>query len=103
MKPIPLPWLATVLMALALVGSVALTLETLWGQAGWPRHRALTHEVNAILEENAQLARTLETLKREIAAQAERPEVQEALVRDLLGYVRPQDVVVRLEGERQAG
>jgi cell division protein FtsB len=99
MKARSLFWLATLLMALTAVGSVAVSLETLWGQAGWPNHRALAHEVDAILLENAQLSRTLDTLKREIAAQAERPEVQEALVRDLLGYVRPQDVIVRLEGE----
>lgn len=85
-------------MATSALASVVLTLDTLWGQAGWPRHRILHHEVQSILEENRKLSGKLDTLKREIAAQAERPEVQEALVRDLLGYVRDDDIIVRLDG-----
>jgi cell division protein FtsB len=75
---------------------MAIAADTLWGPSGWPRHRALATEVAAITQENAELTAQLALLHREIAAQAERPEVQEALVRDLLGYVRAHDVVVRL-------
>lgn len=80
--------------------SMAIAADTFWGSSGWPRHRALAIEVDAITRENTELAATLETINREIAAQSERPEVQEALVRDLLGYVRADDVVVRLENSQ---
>lgn len=94
----PLRWLASIVMVLAATASIAITLETLWGSAGWPRHRLLEEEVAQVVAENAALTASLEALMRQIAAQAERPEVQEALVRDLLGYVRPGDVIVRIEG-----
>lgn len=92
-----LKWLSLCLMVLVGAASLAITLETLWGSAGWPRHRLLSQEVAAVVADNAALTTSIEKLMRQIAAQAERPEVQEALVRDLLGYVRPEDVIVRIE------
>lgn len=86
--------------ALSVAAALSIALDTLWGQAGWPRHQALAAEVAAIETENAQLAETLRAITREIAAQKERPEVQEALVRDLLGYVRPHDLIVTIDPDK---
>lgn len=97
-----LRWLILSLMVLTAAASVAITLETLWGNAGWPRHRLLAEEVQAVAAENAALSASYDVLMRQIAAQAERPEVQEALVRDLLGYVRPNDVIVRIDAPTAA-
>jgi cell division protein FtsB len=83
--------------ALSVAASLSIALDTLWGQAGWPRHQALAAEVAAIEAENAELSETLRAITREIAAQEARPEVQEALVRDLLGYVRPHDLIVTVD------
>ena len=42
----------------------------------------------------------VEELRAAIEAIRERPEVQEATVRDELGYVRPGEVVLELDSER---
>lgn len=95
MQPQRLAVQALTLLALAAAGGIL--ADTIFGEAGWPRRQALVGEVHTIMADNAQLTLQLESLRREVAAQAARPEVQEALVRDLLGYVRPHDVVVRLD------
>lgn len=75
--------------------SAALTVETIRGPEGWPRRAALTLEVDNVGRDIAALEAQVRALQRQIVAERERPEVQEDLVRDLLGYVRPQDVVLR--------
>jgi cell division protein FtsB len=88
--------LAVTLLVLVSCAALALLADALWGPSGWPKHMALSAEVEAITSENEGLSAQLVILKRQIAAQSERPEVQEALVRDLLGYVRPDDVVLHM-------
>lgn len=78
-------------MAAAAYGS----LDTLWGPDGLPRRRALQADLARIAAENDALQAQLDQLRREIVAQKERPEVQEALVRDVLGYVRPKEIVLQ--------
>lgn len=72
-----------------------MTVETVRGAEGWPRRAALSDEVHNVARDIVSLEAQVKRLQREIVAERERPEVQEALVRDLLGYVRPQDVVLR--------
>lgn len=93
--PAWLRWLLRLSLLVDAVLSVALTVETIRGAEGWPRRAALSAEVDNVARDIAGLETQVRTIQREIVAERERPEVQEALVRDLLGYVRPQDVVLR--------
>lgn len=82
-----------------LVGAASFALlfsrETYRGEEGWPRREALRAEVASVEHDIDVLEAQVQALQRQIVAERERPEVQEALVRDFLGYVRPNDVVLR--------
>lgn len=81
------------------IGSLAwagyVSIDTIGGELGLPKRRALAADVARVDKDNVALEEQLERLRREIVAQKERPEVQEALVRDVLGYVRPNEIVLQ--------
>lgn len=90
-----LRWTLRLSLLTSAATSAALTVETIRGVEGWPRREALSDEVHNVARDIATLEGQVKLIQRQIVAERERPEVQEALVRDLLGYVRPQDVVLR--------
>jgi cell division protein FtsB len=85
------------LLALSLVASAAIVAHTLLAPDGWRRR---THVRQALAEVQSEvLAAELRVgeLETQIEALRTRPEVQERVVRDELGFVRPGDVVLELE------
>ena len=69
--------------------------DTWSGPNGMPKRLSLQQDLARVQAANDGLAQQVEQLRREVVAQKERPEVQEALVRDVLGYVRPGEVVLQ--------
>lgn len=87
--------LAALLWLLGIGWAAYGSVDTLWGPDGLPRRRALQADLARVAQDNDALQVQLDQLRREIVAHKERPEVQEALVRDVLGYVRPKEIVLQ--------
>ena len=86
-----------VMLALVLLlSSAALLLHTLLSPEGWARREQVRADLDAMRAENARLEAEVETLGAQINALRTRPEVQERVVRDELGYTRPGEVSLEI-------
>jgi cell division protein FtsB len=79
------------------LASVAGVMDTLWAPQGWPRRLQLKRDYAALRQRNDVLEAKVADLRRQIVSLGTRHEVQEQWVRQTLGYVREQDVVVHLK------
>jgi cell division protein FtsB len=82
----------TVLLASAVIGVAIMVL----GPNGLPRHRRLAAQLHAQLEENRRLARQVQALQAELDALERDPRARERAVREELGWVRPDEIVVEV-------
>ncbi len=91
MKP---RWIIAGLLVLA--ASAVLVLHTLLDPDGWTRRQKVQADLEELRAENARLEKTVARLRAEIKALRTREDVQERVVRDELGFVKPNEVVLEL-------
>jgi len=82
------------LLVASLLGSAALVLQTFIASDGWKRRVRVARDLAAIEVEIAADQKRVTALRAQIDALRTRSQVQEHVVRDELGYVRPGDVIV---------
>ena len=80
------------LLALTIVGVPTM----IFGSNGLPRHRRLRAQLSAQLEENHRLAAELFRLRSEIEAFQRDPRARERAVREELGWVRRDEIIVEI-------
>ena len=88
------------LLAVSLVVSVLVTVNTFLESEGWVRRRAVLRDLNVIETDIAETSAKVKELQARIKAQKTRLDVQEHIVRDELGYVRPGEIVLDLNNPR---
>ncbi len=74
----------------------ALLLHTLLDPDGWTRRQKIRTDLEELHAENTRLEQLVGELREEIKALRTRDEVQERVVRDELGFVKPDEVVLEL-------
>ncbi len=82
------------LLVASVMGSAALVLHTFVAADGWQRRARAARDLAGIEAEIAADQKRASALRTQIEALRTRSQVQEHVVRDELGYVRPGDVVV---------
>ena len=87
-------WVVTGIFFLA--ASTALLLHTMLDPDGWTRRQRIQSDLEDLRDENARLEARVGELRDEIKALRTREEVQERVVRDELGFVKPNEVVLEL-------
>lgn len=80
------------LLGIAVVGVPVLVL----GPNGLPRHRRLAAQLHAQREENRRLAREVLQLQAELEAFEHDPRARERAVREELGWVRPDEIIIEV-------
>lgn len=68
----------------------------IFGPNGVPRHRRLRAQIESQRQENRRLSRQLVHLRAEFEAYTSDPRARERAVREELGWVRPDEVVVEV-------
>lgn len=86
-------------LALAVVSVPVMVL----GPDGVSRHRRLAAQLDAQRQENRRLARDLLQLRREYDAIANDPRAVERAVREEIGWVRPDELIVEVPTQARAG
>jgi cell division protein FtsB len=89
-------WLRTAVIVAILLASTALLLHTLLDPEGWTRRSRVAADLATVQQENVRLQARVDELRAEIKALRQRPEVQERVVRDELGFVGPRDLLIEL-------
>lgn len=84
---VPLTILAVTLVAVPVM---------VFGDDGLARHRRLRAQLDAQRQENVRLARQLLQLRAEFDAFANDPRARERAVRESIGWVRPDEVIVEV-------
>jgi cell division protein FtsB len=79
---------------LAILFSIAICLHTLIDGGGMRHRHKLKNELQALRDTNDHLATRVATLRAQAEALSSRADVQEHVVRDELGYVRGNDIVI---------
>ena len=79
-----------------LVVTIVAVPVMVFGTDGLPRHRRLRAQIEGQKEENRRLARQLLHLRAEYEAFTHDPRARERAVREELGWVRPDEVVVEV-------
>ncbi len=87
---------ATFLLPAAILGLLALSA---WDPEGLRKHGRLEAEARRVAEENRQIARESARLRREIRALQGDPAALERAAREELGFVRPGEVIYKLDEE----
>ncbi|RYF40412.1 MAG: septum formation initiator family protein [Cytophagaceae bacterium] len=81
------------LISISLLLTLSILADTRLRADVWPRYETLVAEVERLDENNQRLAEQAASLRREVDSIGHRREVQEQVVRETLGYVRPGDEV----------
>lgn len=84
------------LFIVAFVFGVGTTLQLFVPDGAWTRHQRLIGDVATRTAANARAEQRVQQLRGRVAALRNRAEVQESVIRDELGYVRPGDWVLEL-------
>ena len=76
--------------------SAAVLFHTVFISNGWSDRQKLRADLDAVQAENKEIEAEVDRLHSQIDALRRRPSVQERVVRDELGYVKPGDIVLEL-------
>lgn len=88
---------AVIAIPLLVLAATVIAVPTMvFGPEGLPRHRRLRAQHEAQRQENARLARTLAQVRAERRAFMSDPRARERAVREELGWVRPDELIVEL-------
>jgi cell division protein FtsB len=87
---------------LLLAGLLGLLALSAWDRDGLRRHRRLEVQVRKVAAENLEVGVEIARLRRQVRALQGDPAALERAAREELGFVRPGELVFRLEeGERR--
>ena len=90
-------WTRRKLILIIVAGfSVAVLFHTLFISNGWSDRQKLRADLAAVQAENKEIEAEVDKLRSQIDALRRRHTVQERVVRDELGYVKPGDIVLEL-------
>ncbi|MFO0563482.1 MAG: septum formation initiator family protein [Polyangiales bacterium] len=89
----------TTILVLAVVGVPVMVL----GSEGLPRHRRLQSQLDAQREENRRLGREVQQLEASLDAFNRDSRARERAVREELGWVRPDEIVVEVPNRETRG
>ena len=92
----PMRWL---LLASILLG-IAICVQTFLDPQAWSHRKKLTFELQELQKQNEEAAGQTEALRGQIEALRSRPDVQEHVIRDQMGYERPRDIIIDLRPAR---
>lgn len=76
--------------------SISAMIHTVFFSKGWEKRETLKQEVATRIFENDTAKKEVHKLRERIQAIRERPDVQERLVRDKAGFVRPNEVILEM-------
>lgn len=79
-----------------LVSSLGLVAHTMLDDGGWSRRARAAKDLAALRTDNAARAARVDELRARVVALRTRPDVQERVVREELGYVHDGDLVIEL-------
>lgn len=83
-------------LSLLVLLSLAAVVHTIFFSDGWEKREALKKEVAERTTANDLAEQEATKLRQRIQAIRERPDVQERLVRDKAGYVKPEEVILEM-------
>jgi cell division protein FtsB len=95
MSPLKEHFILGVPLAVLLLTLVAVPVMV-FGEDGLARHRRLRAQLDAQRQENVRLARQLIQLRAELEAFTNDPRARERAVRESIGWVRPDEVIVEV-------
>lgn len=81
---------------IAFAGSLLLVLHTLLTSGSWQTRARLRTELASLTSRNHAAEQRIEALEHQIQAMRDRPDVQERVVRQELGLVRADELVIEL-------
>lgn len=88
-------------LKICLSASVALSATwvgtTLFASQGWPTRHRLATDLLRVCKDNDDTEERISVLRRDVEALGSRWQVQEQAVRDVLGWVKPGDLIIHLE------
>ncbi len=86
----------TIGLGLLVLLSAAAVVHTVFFSDGWEKRQGLKAEVATRISANESQQSEVNRLRERIQAVRERPEVQERIVRDKLGFVRPDEMILEM-------
>ena len=93
------------LFGLLVGASIAWTIHGFFFSEAWTKRQELKQDIEAVEADNQCLKEQIAETEREIQAIDQEPEAQKALVREELGYIGQDEVMVELptKGTNEAG
>jgi len=85
-----------VIFIIAVVFSALMLFQTLLVSDGWSDRRSLRQDLTSVRTENTEIKLEVERLRLHIEALHRRPEVQEHVIRDELGYLKAGEIVLEI-------
>lgn len=85
-----------VIFIIAAVFSTLMLFQTLLVSDGWSDRQSLRQDLTSVRTENAEIQLEVERLRLHIEALHRRPEVQEHVIRDELGYLKAGEMVLEI-------
>ena len=83
-------------LGLLVLLSLSAVIHTIFFSDGWEKRESLKEEVAARTTANDIAEKEAVKLRERIQAIRERPDVQERLVRDKAGFVKPEEVILEM-------
>ncbi len=84
-----------------LLFAFVLMAHTLVSSDGWRKRARVRADLVQLTETNAAREQHVQQLRAEVAAMRSRPDVQERVIRDELGYVRDGDLVLEVDTRKR--
>ena len=85
-----------VILGSAAMIALAIVLHTFFAPDGWQQRQKVRDDLKQLKNENLQLETQITTLKQEIRALRTNPKYQERTIRNELGYVKKDDIILEL-------
>ena len=83
-------------LSLLVLLSLSAVVHTIFFSEGWEKRQSLKEEVAERAVANDLAEKETQKLRERIQAIRERPDVQERLVRDQAGFVKPEEVILEM-------
>ncbi|MDP7037982.1 MAG: septum formation initiator family protein [Myxococcota bacterium] len=88
-----------VILSSAAIIALAIVVHTFFAPDGWQQRQKVRDDLKQLKDENRQLETQIETLKQEVSALRTSPKYQERTIRNELGYVKKEDIILELSPE----
>jgi cell division protein FtsB len=85
-----------VILSSAAIFALAIVVHTFFAPDGWQQRQKVRDDLEQLENGNRQLETQIETLKQEVRALRTNPKYQERTIRNELGYVKKEDIILEL-------